>query len=347
MMSATMSELAVETNDSGNRRRGTRIKPKEPKKAPSEKFDGKARESVWGFSFISPFFIIFFIFGLIPILYSVRLSMYHWGNDPLDPSHTFVGAQNFCCGEFSLVKDALFWTAVRNTFSIFFFSTIPQMVLALGIASILRNPRLRGRLFWQTMLLVPNITSVVAVAYVFGSFFAVKHGLVNQILVHVFGYSGPDGVGVDWQENALAGQIAISSMIAWRWVGYNSLIFLASMNAIPKDLYESSSLDGATRWQQFRFVTMPQLRNTITFMLVMGTIGGMSVFAEPSIYSGSPLGGDHSQFLTLTMYLFYYAYTVGNYGYASAIGIGIAVIVMVFSLTNFVLTRRIASEDSK
>jgi cellobiose transport system permease protein len=197
------------------------------------------------------------------------------------------------------------------------------------------------------MLLVPNITSVVAVAYVFGSFFAVKHGLVNQILVHVFGYTGPDGVGVDWQENALAGQIAISSMIAWRWVGYNSLIFLASMNAIPKDLYESSSLDGATRWQQFRFVTMPQLRNTITFMLVMGTIGGMSVFAEPSIYSGSPLGGDHSQFLTLTMYLFYYAYTVGNYGYASAIGIGIAVIVMVFSLTNFVLTRRIASEDSK
>lgn len=332
---------------SGNRR-GTRgSKPQTPWKSKKSSQHSQGRkESAWSYSFISPFFIIFLIFGMIPIAYSVIISFYKWGNDPLDPVHTFIGTDNFCCGEYSLVRDPLFWIATRNTFSIFFFSTIPQMFLALGIASILRNPRLRGRLFWQTLLLVPNITSVVAVAAVFGQLFGREFGLINYALTHWFGFLGFDQ-NVDWQENTLASHIAVSSMITWRWLGYNSLIFLASMNAIPKDLYESASLDGANRFQQFRFVTLPQLRNTITFMLIMGTIGGLSVFAEPLTFIGSSLGGSHSQLLTLTMYLFYYVNEAGSYGYAAAIGIGITFIVVIFSGLNFILTRRIASEDAK
>ena len=347
-MNATTTTTPDGVKQSGSGRRGTRgSKPQTPWRQPKKGNQSQRRkESAWSYTYISPFFIIFIIFGMIPILYSVLISFYKWGNDPLDPVHTFIGVDNFCCGEYSLVRDPLFWTATRNTFSIFILSTIPMMFMALGIASILRNPRLKGRLFWQTLLLVPNITSVVAVAAVFGQLYGREFGLINYALTHWFGFFGFDQ-NVDWQENTVASHVAVASMITWRWLGYNSLIFLASMNAIPKDLYESASLDGATRFQQFRFVTLPQLRNTITFMLIMGTIGGLSVFAEPLTFIGSSLGGSHSQLLTLTMYLFYYVNEAGSYGYAAAIGIGITFIVVIFSGLNFILTRRIASEDAK
>ena len=136
-------------------------------------------------------------------------------------------------------------------------------------------------------------------------------------------------------------------MITWRWVGYNALIFLASMLAIPNDLYESAELDGATKWQQFRYVTLPGLKNTITFVIIVGTIGGLQVFAEPLTLGGNFNGGDSRQFSTLTLFLFEEMFLEQKYGYAAAIGIAITVIVLIISLINFLLTRRIASEDSK
>jgi cellobiose transport system permease protein len=276
-------------------------------------------ENWWSQLFISPFFVMFIIFGFLPIAYSVYLAFFRW--EPLDSSQTFIGLENFR----NLWHDPIFWQSTRNTFSIWFFSTIPQMALALGLASILRNPRLRFRLLWQTIFLVPNITSVVAVAVVFGQLFGRDYGLINYVL-HIFGVAN-----INWQETTLASHIAIATMITWRWVGYNSLIFLASMNAIPNDLYESASLDGASRMQQFRYVTLPQLRNTITFMLIVGTIGGLQVFAEPATFGGNLSGGSSGQFSTLTLYLFRNVQEYTAYGYAAAVGIGITIIVLIIS----------------
>jgi cellobiose transport system permease protein len=182
----------------------------------------------------------------------------------------------------------------------------------------------------------------VAIAVVFGQLFGRGCGLINYCL-QFLGMSN-----IDWQENTIASHIAIATMITWRWVGYNSLIFLASMNAIPNDLYESASLDGANRFQQFRYVTLPGLRNTITFMVIMGTIGGLQVFAEPLTFGGGQTtGGSSGQFNTVTLYLYRYAKDIFNYGYASAIGIGITIMVLIISAINFAITRRIASEDTK
>jgi len=318
-------------------RRGTRVsKSTNPWKSSNHNSNSaKKSENRWSQLFISPFFVMFIIFGFLPIAYSVYLAFFRW--EPLDSSQTFVGLENFR----NLWNDPIFWQSTRNTFSIWFFSTIPQMALALGLASILRNPRLRFRLLWQTIFLVPNITSVVAVAVVFGQLFGRDYGLINYVL-HIFGVGN-----IDWQEQTLASHVAIATMITWRWVGYNSLIFLASMNAIPNDLYESASLDGANRMQQFRYVTLPQLRNTITFMLIVGTIGGLQVFAEPATFGGNLSGGSAGQFSTLTLYLFRNVQEYTAYGYAAAIGIGITVIVLIISAINFALTRRIASEDAK
>ena len=232
-------------------------------------------------------------------------------------------------------------TLTVNTFSIWAFSTFPQMILAIGLATILRNPNLKFATFWRTILLLPNITSVLAIAIVFGQLFGRDFGLINVAREWL---GMPDHI--NWISETIPSHIAIATMITWRWVGYNSLIFLAAMVAIPNDLYESATLDGANKWQTFRYVTLPQLKNTITFVLIVGTIGGLQVFAEPLTLGGYS-GGDSRQFSTLTLFLYEQAFQNGRWGYAAAVGIMITLIVLVISGINFLITRRISSEENK
>jgi len=235
-----------------------------------------------------------------------------------------------------LVADTRFWNAMINTFDIWLLSTIPMLVMSIGLAAILHNPFLKGSTFWRTILLVPNITSVLAIAIVFGQLFGRDFGMVN-IVIGALGFEH-----VDFVQGTTSSHIAIASMIVWRWTGYNALIFLAAMLAIPNELYESAQLDGAGKWKQFIYVTLPSLRNTITFVLIVGTIGGLQVFAEPLILGGSFNGGDSGQFSTLTLFLFEQAFVAYKWGYAAAIGIMITLIVAIVSIINFFITRRLA-----
>ncbi len=214
------------------------------------------------------------------------------------------------------------------------------MIMAIGFASILRNSRLKAKSFWRTILLVPNITSVIAITIVFSQLFGRDFGIVNDIL----GYFGMHR-HIDFIEGVIPSHIAIASMITWRWIGYNTLIFLASMLAIPDELYESASVDGASKRQQFWYVTLPSLKNTITFVLIVGTIGGLQVFAEPQQLAAD--GGSSKQFLTLTLFLYNQAFVNNKYGYAAAIGIIITFIVLIISLVNFFITRKISSDGGK
>lgn len=287
----------------------------------------------WGHLFVAPFLIMFLVFGLAPVIYSVYISFFKW--DPLGGSE-FVAFRNFSL----LLQDSDFWLALRNTFSIWALSTFPQMFMAIGFAAILRNTRLKGKSFWRTILLVPNITSVIAVTIVFGQLFGRDFGIINGIL---------DFMGlnrhIDFIEGIIPSHSAIATMITWRWLGYNTLIFLASMLAIPNELFESASVDGATKWQQFRFVTLPQLKNTITFVLIVGTIGGLQVFAEPQQLAAD--GGSSKQFLTLTLFLYNQAFVNNKYGYAAAIGIMITFIVIIISTVNFFITRKISNDGTR
>lgn len=286
----------------------------------------------WGYPAVAPFFIIFLIFGVAPVVYSVYISFFKW--EPLGETE-FNGINNFIF----LLQDSDFWIALRNTFSIWALSTFPQLVMALGLAWILRNRRLKARSFWRTILLVPNITSIIAITIVFQQLFGRDYGIINSLIQLI-----PGVERIDFIEGTLASHVQIATMITWRWLGYNTLIFLASMLAIPDELYESASVDGASRWQQFIYVTLPQLKNTITFVLIVGTIGGLQVFAEPQQIGAD--GGSSKQFLTLTLFLYNQAFLNNKYGYAAAIGIAITVIVLIISAINFFIVRRIASESS-
>jgi len=323
-----MSQTAV------SRKTNKPASPWKPAKPPKKLNNPNAVLSLngkWGYLFTTPFFVMFLIFGLFPILYSVYIAFFNW--DALG-TQEFIGIQNFV----ELVADDRFWNALLNTIDIWLLSTIPMLILSIGLAAILHNPNLRGSTFWRTILLVPNITSVLAIAIVFGQLFGRDFGMVN-LVIGALGFEH-----VDFIQGTTSSHIAIATMIVWRWTGYNALIFLAAMLAIPGELYESASLDGANKWKQFRYVTLPSLRNTITFVLIVGTIGGLQVFAEPLILGGSYNGGDSGQFSTLTLFLFDQAFVAYKWGYAAAVGIMITVIVAIVSLINFVITRRLAGD---
>jgi cellobiose transport system permease protein len=231
---------------------------------------------------------------------------------------------------------------LRNTIGIGLLSTVPQLVLALGLAHLL-NYRLRGRTFFRMSVLVPNVTSVAAVTIIFVQLFGRDYGLVNYVL-HLFGVSE-----VDWQAGTWSSWVAISVIVTWRWTGYNALIYLAGMQAIPFDLYESAAIDGASRWRQFRSITIPMLRPTILFTVIVSTIGSLQLFGEPLLFNVSQTpaaGGSQHQFQVMAVYTYQTFLTNGKYGYGSALSWAMFLIIIVIVGINLLLIRRLRGVDA-
>jgi cellobiose transport system permease protein len=280
--------------------------------------------------YIAPFFVIFAIFGLYPMLRTAWMSLHDWD---LIGDHTFIGLDNYA----ALLRDEYFWRAVVNTLGMFVLATVPQLLLALWLASLLNRPRLRARTFFRLVVFIPNVTSVAAVAIVFGMLFARDFGVVNWALEFI-------GVRehIDWDAYRWSSWIALSIMVDWRWTGYNALIFLAGMQAIPRDLYESAALDGAGPWRQFWSVTLPMLRPTLFFVVIVSTIGGLQLFTEPLVFnSGNILGGTQRQFQTVAMYMYEKAIeNTHTAGYGAAVSWVLFVMIILVSLVNVLLIRR-------
>ncbi|TNH29602.1 sugar ABC transporter permease [Micromonospora orduensis] len=285
--------------------------------------------------FVLPFFVLFAIFGVYPIIYTFWIAM--TDRSPLNATISFVGVDNFVE---LFTNDPQFWNAVVNTFGMFLMSTIPQLLIALLLANAL-NRRIRGQMFFRLAIAMPIITSTAVVALIFSMIYAREFGLVNWLLDLV-------GVGpIDWRANRFASWFAISTMVDWRWVGYNALIYLAAMQSISKDMYEAAALDGASRRRQFWSITIPQLRPTIIFTLIISTIGGLQLFTEPLMFtsgSGALSGGSEGQFQTITMYLLDVMNQRFRWGYAGAVALVLFVLIASVSLLNYLLARRISSD---
>jgi cellobiose transport system permease protein len=281
------------------------------------------------YAYILPFFLLFALFGAFPLIYTGWVSLHEWSL--LSEEHTFLGLGNYT----ALLSDPIFWNALGNTASIWVLSTVPQLVMAILLAHLL-NRRLRGSTVWQTGMLLPNVTSVVAVAVIFGQLFGRDYGLVNWVL-------GLFGAGqIDWAAGTATSHIAISVMIIWRWTGYNALIYLAAMQAIPDSLYEAATLDGASSMQQLRKITIPMIRPTIIFTVIVSTIGGLQIIAEPLLFSGNtPTGGSDRQFQTLALYLYEIGFQRFDFGYASAAAWVMFALIVLAAAANYLLTRRI------
>ncbi|MFE0252507.1 carbohydrate ABC transporter permease [Streptomyces sp. NPDC059010] len=283
------------------------------------------------YAFISPFFIVFGAFSLVPLLYTAWYSLHDVQLANLD-SQTWAGLDNYR----NLLSSDFFWNSLWVTFAIGVISTVPQLLMAIGVAHLL-NYKLRGSTVWRVVMLTPYATSVAAATLVFVLLYSWDGGMINWIL---------DFFGIDpvnWRESDWGSKFAVSSIVIWRWTGYNALIYLAAMQAIPSDLYESAAIDGANRWQQFRHVTIPQLRPTILFTVVVSTIGATQLFGEPLLFggvSGSKGGSDH-QYQTLGLYMYDQGWIIGNLGKASAIAWSMFLILLIIGVIQMLVSRRL------
>ncbi|MDO9590867.1 MAG: sugar ABC transporter permease [Microcella sp.] len=279
--------------------------------------------------YISPFFILFAITGLFPLVYTAWVSVHEW--NLIGGQGDFVGFDNFAF----VLSNPPFWIALRNTFSIFLISAVPQVALALFIAAVL-DRNIRAKTFWRMGVLLPYVVAPVAVTLIFSNMFGDQYGLINNML----GNLGIAPVG--WHSDVLASHFAIATMVNFRWTGYTALILLAAMQAIPRDYYEAAMIDGAGIVRQFFSITIPQLRPTLIFVIVTSTIGGLQIFDEPRLYDQVGQGGANSQWMTITIYLYNLGWGQLNFGRAAAVAWLLFLIIIVVGLLNVAITRSIA-----
>lgn len=284
--------------------------------------------------YISPFFLLFGLVGLFPLLYTAWVSVHDW--NLIGGQGDFVGIDNYV----TVLSQPYFWTSLRNTFSIFLLSSVPQVLLAIGIAAFL-DYNLRAKTLWRMGVLLPYVVAPVAVALIFSNLFGDRFGLINDIL---------GGFGIDpirWHIDIIPSHLAIATMVNFRWTGYNVLIFLAAMQAVPRDYYEAAIIDGANRLRTLWSITIPLLRPVIIFVIITSTIGGLQIFDEPRMFDQAGQGGANRQWQTLTLYIYELGWGQRNFGRASAVAWLLFLIILVIAVLNFVITRRIAGSTER
>jgi cellobiose transport system permease protein len=285
---------------------------------------------------ISPFFLLFAVFGLFPIVFNGVVALRNWRLD--DPTLTgWAGFANFE----KLIHDEDFWNALGNTFGIFILSTIPQLLIALMVANLL-NRRLRATTWWRVGVLLPYVTPVVASTLVFAVFFSRDNGMANWLLSLVgFGQETP----LDWRAYKWSSWIAIATMVNWKWIGYNALLYLSAMQAIPKDIYEAAAVDGAGPWRQLWRITVPMIQPIVVFTVVLSTIGGLQLFNEPMLFEENPAaatGGSNGQWQTIAQLIYKVGWKDLNLGYAAAMSWALFLIIVIIAALNAFLTNRLS-----
>lgn len=293
----------------------------------------KADQKASPYVYIAPFFLLFGLVGLFPLIYTLNVSLFEW--DLLKGQGDFVGFANFA----EILSDRMFWNSVSNTVSIFVLSAIPQLSIALVVAYLL-DRGLRAPTFWRMSVLLPFVVTPVATALIFSSIFNEADGLANNLL-NVIGIADQQ-----WKHDTFLSHLAIAIMVNFRWTGYNALILLAAMQAVPRDLYESAAIDGAGPVRRFFSITIPTIRPTLIFVIITATIGGLQIFAEPRLFDVSTaggIGGSDRQFQTTVLFLWELAFFRRNLGEASAVAWLLFLLIVLFGVVNFLIARRIAA----
>lgn len=297
------------------------------------------RQKAAPYVFISPFFILFLVFSAFPLLFSLYLGFHSWdGVGPME----WAGIKNFTY----LLTDDVFWRAVRNTVVLMFQSAVPQHVFALAFAFILNGGFVRCKDFFKASLFLPYLTSAIAVSLLFKAMFSYRMGLINYGLEALCQW-GPAKTllrmasllpPVNWLGKAMYVKPAISTLIVWQWTGWNTILYLAGLQAINTEYYDAARVDGATWPQVFFRITLPLLRPMILFAATLSIIGSMQLFTEPMILT-TKTGGTTMAGYTVAMNLYQVAFDWRYFGSAAAISWVLFMMIFAFSLVNFRLMR--------
>src|SRR5690554_5145111 len=289
--------------------------------------------------FISPFYIAFLIFGAFPIVFALYLSFNTW-TGVAGTAIEFVGWENY----YYTLTDPMFWDALKTTILIGVYSGVPQHILALFFAFILNLGFVKVKEFWKATIFMPYITSAVAIALVFSVFYSHPNGFLNYIFVLLNNIPGLSSllswIGLDppvnWLANTAWMRPAVSFTVVWMFTGWNTILYLAGMQAISHELYEAARVDGARSPQIFFRITLPCLKRMIQFAVIMTVIGQMQLFDQPLILFGVH-GGTGRAGYTIAMFLYQTAFNWNFFGSAASI----AYVTFMFILVITLITKRL------
>jgi multiple sugar transport system permease protein len=267
---------------------------------------------------LSPFVLLFLVFGVFPLCFSFYLAFQTWEPTAGLASMKFVGLDNFAFA----ITDEWFWKSLKNTAWLALASGVPQHLIAIPLAYFIHTSFKRTRNAVIGAYFLPYITSTVAIAMMFSTLFSTDYGLINLTLrslsnLPVLGGLFPHDP-IDWLNRAENVKPAIALVVFWRYVGFNTVLYLAALQTIPKDIYEAATMDGAGRWQQFFFITLPSLKPMIYFGVTLSVVGGLQLFEEPFILTGGRGGTDQAG-MTTAMYMYRTAFEFNDFGAASAL----------------------------
>ncbi|MCX7047608.1 MAG: sugar ABC transporter permease [Candidatus Sumerlaeota bacterium] len=272
--------------------------------------------------FISPFFILFAIFGLYPLLFSLYLSFVEW--DGLT-DRKWVGLLNYS----DLLRDAIFYKSLWNTLVIGLLYIPPMFILAFLFAVMLNQGWLKARGFFRAAFFMPCVTPMVVIAIVFGLLYSEDKGLLNYALAKAGALAGIHFPNIKWLGSPNWSKISVAILVVWRWTGYNMVLMLAGLQGIPEEYYEAARIDGAGVWGRLRYITLPLLKPTFVFCSVMSLLGTVYMFDEVFVLTA---GGPGSSTTNFGLYLFDKAFTDFRFGYASSAAYVVALVVFLMSL---------------
>lgn len=280
----------------------------------------KLNKSRYGYLFIAPFFVVFAIFGLYPILYTIFLSFQKW--DGLAPISS-MGLKNFQ----RLVTDKVFYQSLWNTFRIWLVNFLPQMAAALLLSAIFTFNKVRGMKFFRAAYYLPNLITAASVGLLFNLLFNGDKSVANYILTGL----GVPGAPFSFFNSGPFTSGLVSYIQWWMWFGYTTVIIMAGITTIDSSVYDAALVDGATKFQTYTKITLPLIKPTLIYMTITSIIGGMQLFDVPATLTNSQ-GDPRKAILTTSMYLYNQGFKNHNYGYASAISVGLFVLIAVLSV---------------
>ncbi len=301
--------------------------------APIQAATSRRRLSRWRttavpYLFVSPFYVIFLLFGLLPAIFSLVVSLYNWHGLTFGG---FSGLQNYKI----LFQDPDFYTALKNTAYIWIGSVPTMAFLALVLAVLLNNKLGRLRGVFRTIYFLPVVTSLVVTGLIFSQLFSGSYGLINHMLswIHV--------APINWLTTPHWMPLTLILALLWRWTGNDMVIMLAGLQSIPGELYEAAEVDGASKVQTFWRITVPMMAPMIVFDLIISTIGTFNLFAEPYVLFGArPIGGVNGAGMVMGTFLYQQGFVYFKFGYSAAIAWVIALIIFALSMVQLRIGNR-------
>jgi ABC-type sugar transport system permease subunit len=285
---------------------------------------------------ISPFFLLFAAFGLYPIGYSIVMSLYNWG---LVGPQGRPGIQNYLA---LFTTDPFFMRSLLNTLVLLVFGSLTQHVIGFPLAIVLKDRLLKGRDAFRTLFFLPYITSTVPVCLIFLRLLDNNYGWLNWLIADVFG-----GPRINFVTEPGPIKAAISLILNWRYIGWCAVVYLAGIQAIPQELYESAMIDGAGSWIRHTRVTLPMIMPVVFFNVSLTVIFGLQLFEEPYVWTGgyAQLGGTGNSGLTTAFYLMHQGFRGSRFGRASSIAWVMFIMIIALTWVTRRITRRAGEQE--